>query len=86
MGDRPVELFELREDIERLLLLEKVAASRQQDVERRLEEALEAGVTPEELRGRLNLSKESARELLERDASIAERLGLTPQTVETLEP
>jgi hypothetical protein len=86
MGDRPVELFELREELERLLLLERVAASRQHEVERRLDEALQAGITPEELRERLNLSKESARELLELDATIADRLGITPQTVEKLEP
>jgi hypothetical protein len=85
MGDRPVHLFELREELERLLLLERVAASRQHEVERRLDEALQAGITPEELRERLNLSKESARELLELDATIAERLGITPQTVEKLE-
>jgi hypothetical protein len=86
MGDRPVHLFELREELERLLLLERVAASRQHEVERRLDEALQAGITPEELRERLNLSKESARELLELDATIAERLGITQQMVDKLEP
>jgi hypothetical protein len=83
--DRSVWLFELREELERLLLLERVTASRQDEVERRLDEALEAGITAEELRERLNLSKESARELLELDATIADRLGITQQTVEKLE-
>ena len=76
MGGRSVQIFELREDLERLLLLQKVAAHRQEAVERRLDEALEAGLTPEQLRTELDLSPESARQLLELDPALAERIGI----------
>lgn len=76
MGGRSVQIFELREDLERLLLLQKVAAHRQEAVERRLDEALEAGLTPKQLRTELDLSPESARQLLELDPALAERIGI----------
>jgi hypothetical protein len=70
------QIFELREDLERLLLLEKVVAHRQEAVEKRLDDALEAGLTPEQLRTELDLSPESARQLLELDPALAERIGI----------
>jgi hypothetical protein len=86
MTGAAVQLIELREDLERLLLLEQVVVRRQEAIERRLDEAQESGITPEQLRSQLNLSKESARQLLELDATLAERIGISQETVENLKP
>jgi hypothetical protein len=83
MIGRPVQVFELREELERLLLLEQVVVRRQEVIERRLDEVLENGITAEQLRSKLNLSEQSARQLLELDAPLAERLGILQETVET---
>ena len=75
----------LREDIEKLVLLEEVAERRQQLIEQRLDEAIESGISAETIRGELKLSKESLRRLLEQDPpELAERLGISQETVENL--
>jgi hypothetical protein len=75
----------LREDIEKLVLLEEVAERRQQLIEQRLEEALSSGISPERIRSELKLSKESLRRLLEQDPpELAERMGISQETVENL--
>jgi hypothetical protein len=87
MADRSVQISELREDLERLVLLEQVAASRQEAIEKRLVEAVEAGIAPEQLRNELDLSKSSISKLLALDApDLAERLGISQESVEKLQP
>jgi uncharacterized protein (UPF0335 family) len=78
-------LDQLREDIERLVLLEEVAERRQKMIEQRLEQALGAGIDAETIRSELKLSKESLRRLLDHDPpELAERLGISEETVERL--
>jgi hypothetical protein len=85
MGGEPMDLDLLRDDIEKLVLLEEVAERRQQLIEKRLDEALEAGVSAETIRSELNLSKESLRRLLEQDPpELTERLGISEETAENL--
>ena len=55
----------LREEIEKLVLLEEVAERRQQMIEQRLDEATQAGITAETIRKELGLSKESIKKLLD---------------------
>jgi uncharacterized protein (UPF0335 family) len=75
----------LREDIEKLVLLEEVAERRQQLIEKRLDEALESGIDAQTIRSELKLSKESLQRLLEQDPpELAERLGISEQTAENL--
>ena len=79
----PLDL--LREDIEKLVLLEEVAERRQKLIEDRLDQALESGINAETIRDGLKLSKESLRRLLEKDPpDLAERLGISQETVENL--
>jgi hypothetical protein len=87
MSERSVQISELREDLERLVLLEQVAANRQLAIEKRLNEVAILGITAEQLRKELDLSKDSIDKLLALDApGLAERLGLSQETVEKLEP
>jgi len=87
MSERSVEVSELREDLERLVLLEQVAANRQLAIEKRLNQIAESGITAEQLRKELDLSKDSIDKLLALDApGLVERLGLSQETVEKLEP
>ena len=75
----------LREEIEKLILLEEVAERRQQMIERRLDEASQAGVAPETIRNELGLSKESMRQLLDQKTpDLAERLGISEETAGNL--
>jgi DNA-binding transcriptional regulator YiaG len=75
----------LREDIEKLVLLEEVAERRQKLIEDRLDQALESGVNAETIRKELKLSKESLRRLLDKDPpELAERLGISEETVDNL--
>jgi len=75
----------LREDIEKLVLLEEVAERRQKLIEDRLDQALESGIDAETIRKELKLSKESLRRLLDQDPpDLAERLGISEETVENL--
>jgi hypothetical protein len=80
-----IDLDRLREDIERLVLLEEVAERRQQMIEGRLEEAIASGMTADQIRKELNLSKESVKRLLHEDPpDLAERLGISQETAENL--
>jgi hypothetical protein len=75
----------LREEIEKLVLLEEVAERRQQMIEKHLDEATEAGITPETIREQLGLSKESIQKLLDQKTpDLAERLGISKETAENL--
>jgi CRISPR/Cas system CSM-associated protein Csm2 small subunit len=80
-----VEIDQLREDIEKLVLLEEVAERRQQMIEERIGRAIETGMSAERIRNELSLSKESIRRLLDQDPpELAERLGLSQETAEEL--
>ncbi len=80
-----MDIAQLREEIDRLVLLEEVAERRQQLIEEHLDRAVEAGLTPEAIRTELGLSKESIRKLLDqRTPDLAERLGISEETAENL--
>jgi biotin operon repressor len=75
----------LREEIEKLVLLEEVAERRQQMIEEQLDRAIDSGLTPEEIRKELGLSRESIRKLLDQETpDLAERLGISEETAENL--
>ena len=80
-----MDLDALREEIEKLVLLEEVAERRQQLIERQLEEAIGEGITQETIRKELRLSKESIQRLLDQKTpDLAERLGISQQTAKDL--
>ena len=80
-----MDLDALREEIEKLVLLEAVAERRQQLIERQLEEAIEEGLTHETIRKELKLSEESVQRLLDQKTpDLAERLGISQQTANDL--
>jgi hypothetical protein len=80
-----LDIDALREEIEKLILLEEVAERRQQMIERRLDEATQAGIAPETIRNELGLSKESMRRLLDQKTpDLAERLGISEETAGNL--
>ncbi len=75
----------LREEIEKLVLLEEVAERRQKMIEEQLDLATKAGLSPEEIRNELGLSKESIRRLLDQKTpDLAERLGISRESAENL--
>jgi DNA-directed RNA polymerase sigma subunit (sigma70/sigma32) len=75
----------LREEIEKLVLLEEVAERRQEMIEQRLDDATEAGITTETIRKELGLSKESVRKLLDQKTpDLAQRLGISEETADNL--
>jgi DNA-binding XRE family transcriptional regulator len=75
----------LREEIEKLVLLEEVAERRQKMIEEQLDLATKAGLSPEEIRTELGLSKESIRRLLDQKTpDLAERLGISRESAENL--
>lgn len=75
----------LREEIEKLVLLEEVAERRQKMIEEQLDLATKAGLSAEEIRAELGLSKESIRRLLDQKTpDLAERLGISQETAENL--
>jgi DNA-directed RNA polymerase sigma subunit (sigma70/sigma32) len=75
----------LREEIEKLVLLEEVAERRQQMIEQRLDEATQAGITAETIRKELGLSKESIKKLLDQKTpDLAERLGISQESADNL--
>ncbi|HET9672199.1 MAG TPA: hypothetical protein VFQ40_05050 [Actinomycetota bacterium] len=85
MNEGSVELDLLREELEKLVLLEEVAERRQELIEKRLDEAIESGISPEQLREELHLSEESLRSLLkDSPPALAERLGISSETAENL--
>jgi DnaJ-domain-containing protein 1 len=85
MTEPPIDIATLREDIEKLVLLEEVAERRQQLIEERLDAAINAGLPPETIRDELGLSKASVRKLLnEKTPDLAERLGISQETAEKL--
>jgi orotate phosphoribosyltransferase-like protein len=80
-----MDLDALREEIEKLVLLEEVAERRQQLIEQQLEEAVAEGLTQETIRKELKLSKESVQRLLDQKTpDLAERLGISQQTADDL--
>jgi hypothetical protein len=75
----------LREEIEKLVLLEEVAERRQQMIEKQLDEATEAGISAETIRQQLGLSKESIQKLLDQKTpDLAERLGISQESAGNL--
>ena len=85
MADPALDIGTLREEIEKLVLLEEVAERRQQMIEERLDAAIKAGLPPEKIREELGLSKDSVRKLLnEKTPDLAERLGISQETAEKL--
>jgi response regulator of citrate/malate metabolism len=75
----------LREEIEKLVLLEEVAERRQKMIEEQLDLATKAGLSAEEIRNELGLSKESIRRLLDQKTpDLAERLGISAETAQNL--
>ena len=75
----------LREEIEKLVLLEEVAERRQKMIEEQLDLATKSGLSPEEIRNELGLSKESIRRLLDQKTpDLAERLGISRESAENL--
>lgn len=75
----------LREEIEKLVLLEEVAERRQKMIEEQLDLATKAGLSAEEIRKELGLSKESIRKLLDQKTpDLAERLGISAETARNL--
>jgi DNA-directed RNA polymerase sigma subunit (sigma70/sigma32) len=85
MEGAPLDIDALREEIEKLVLLEEVAERRQQMIEQRLDEATEAGITAETIRRGLGLSKESIRKLLDQKTpDLADRLGISEETADNL--
>ena len=75
----------LREEIEKLVLLEEVAERRQKMIEEQLDLATKAGLSAEEIRIELGLSKESIRRLLDQKTpDLAERLGISRESAENL--
>lgn len=85
MEGSALDIDALREEIEKLVLLEQVAERRQHLIEQRLDEATQAGITPETIRNELGLSKDSMRRLLDQKTpDLAERLGISEETAENL--
>lgn len=83
--DTKTDVDDLREDLEKLVMIEEVAERRQEIIEKRLAKALDGGITPDRLRSELGLSMESLNRLVDEDApSVAERLGVSAQTAENL--
>jgi orotate phosphoribosyltransferase-like protein len=75
----------LREEIEKLVLLEEVAERRQQLIEKQLDDAIQEGLSQETIRKELNLSEESIQKLLDQKTpALAERLGISQQTAADL--
>jgi hypothetical protein len=80
-----MDVATLREEIEKLVLLEQVAERRQQMIEEQLDRAVEAGLSPEVIRKELGLSKESVRKLLDQPTpALTERLGISEESAGNL--
>ena len=68
--DTKTNVDDLREDLEKLVMIEEVAERRQEIIEKRLAKALDGGITPNQLRSELGLSKESLNRLVDEDARL----------------
>ena len=85
MEGAALDIDALREEIEKLVLLEEVAERRQHLIEQRLDEAAQAGIAPETIRNELGLSKDSMRRLLDQKTpDLAKRLGISEETADNL--
>lgn len=85
MESSSIDISLLREEIEKLVLLEEVAERRQKMIEEQLDLATKAGLSAEEIRNELGLSKESIRRLLDQKTpDLAERLGISRESAENL--
>jgi biotin operon repressor len=85
MEGSSMDISLLREEIEKLVLLEEVAERRQKMIEEQLDLATKAGLSAEEIRNDLGLSKESIRRLLDQKTpDLAERLGISRESAENL--
>jgi DNA-directed RNA polymerase sigma subunit (sigma70/sigma32) len=85
VDDSAMDISLLREEIEKLVLLEEVAERRQKLIEEQLDLATKAGLSAEEIRNELGLSKESIRRLLDQKTpDLADRLGISEETAENL--
>ena len=85
MEGSPMDIDLLREEIEKLVLLEEVAERRQQMIEKQLDAATEAGLSAETIREQLGLSKESIQQLLDQKTpDLAARLGISDESAENL--
>jgi len=85
MDGAAFDIDALREEIEKLVLLEEVAERRQQLIEQRLDQATQAGIAAETIRKELGLSKESVRKLLDQKTpDLAQRLGISEETADNL--
>jgi biotin operon repressor len=83
MEGSSMDISLLREEIEKLVLLEEVAERRQKMIEEQLDLATKAGLSAEEIRKELGLSKESIRWLLDQKTpDLAERLGISRESAE----
>jgi hypothetical protein len=83
MEGSSMDISLLREEIEKLVLLEEVVERRQKMIEEQLDLATKAGLSAEEIRKELGLSKESIRWLLDQKTpDLAERLGISRESAE----
>ena len=85
MEGSAIDIDLLREEIEKLVLLEEVAERRQKMIEKQLDEATQTGISAETIRQQLGLSKESIQKLLDQKTpDLAERLGISQESAENL--
>jgi hypothetical protein len=79
------ELRELKDDLQGLARLEKIAHRRQEQIEDRIEDVAADGVPKSRIRRLLRLSKPTLERILIFDVpKVHERLGLSPQSTEAL--
>jgi hypothetical protein len=79
------ELREVRDDLESLARLEKIALKRQEQIEGHIEDIADDGVPKSRIRRMLGISKPTLERILIFDApKLHERLGLSPASTEAL--
>jgi predicted XRE-type DNA-binding protein len=84
-GRERMDVDALREEIEKLVLLEEIAERRQKLIEQQLDEAIQEGISQEQIRKELKLSKESVQKLLDQKIpDLADRLGISRETAKDL--